>query len=115
MICKSCVNSGISINGEFCVCPAGKKLKEESVPEQELKKIRKRLEAVRTRDDIQRFGTKEHMLYVIRKLLETAERLQREKQSLEVAYTTMCDLHPEDKQHVETIREAFIEHVTIKE
>lgn len=83
--------------------------------EQELKEIRKRLEAVRTKEDIQRFGTKEQMLYTIRRLVEANERLQREKQSFEVAYATMCDLHPEDEQYVETIREAFIEHVTIKE
>ncbi len=50
--------------------------------EQELKEIRKRLEAVRTRDDIQNFGTKEQMLYTIRRLVEGMEKKQFENGEL---------------------------------
>ncbi|GED18251.1 hypothetical protein [Aneurinibacillus migulanus] len=51
----------------------------------------------------------------IRRLLDEVKRLRDENRSLEIGYTAMCDLNPEHKQYVETLRKTFIERVIIKE
>ncbi|MED0671742.1 hypothetical protein P4S95_16315 [Aneurinibacillus aneurinilyticus] len=42
--------------------------------DQELKEIQKRLDRIKTKQDIQRFGSKEQMVYIIQKLVKEINR-----------------------------------------